>query len=112
MKDVCAGVKQYSPNAVVIVVSNPLDAMAYVAMKELGFPRNRVIGMAGVLDGARMRTFISEALNVSVKDVFAFVLGGHGDTMVPVVQYSTVAGIPVPDLIKQGRSTKERRPWA
>ncbi|HAG91218.1 MAG TPA: malate dehydrogenase, partial [Bdellovibrionales bacterium] len=82
MKDVCAGIKEHSPNAVVIVVSNPLDAMAYVAIKELGFPRERVIGMAGVLDSARFRSFVAEECNVSVKDIQAFVLGGHGDTMV------------------------------
>lgn len=99
MKDVCAGVKQYSPHAVVIVVSNPLDAMAYVAYKELGFPRNRVIGMAGVLDSARYRTFISEAMNVSVKDIVATVLGGHGDTMVPLPRYTTIGGIPMTELL-------------
>jgi len=88
-----------SPNAVIIVVSNPLDAMAQVAFKRSGFPRNRVIGMAGVLDSARMRTFLAEALNVSVENVTAFVLGGHGDTMVPLPRYSTCAGIPVTELL-------------
>ena len=95
MKEVCRGVKEYSPNSVVIVVSNPLDAMAYVAFKELGFPRERVLGMAGVLDGARFRSFIAEELNCSVKDVNAFVLGGHGDTMVPIWSSATVDGFPL-----------------
>ncbi|QQS46126.1 MAG: malate dehydrogenase [Acidobacteriota bacterium] len=88
-----------SPNAVIIVVSNPLDAMAQVAFKRSGFPKNRVIGMAGVLDSARMRTFLAEALDVSVENVTAFVLGGHGDTMVPLPRYSTCAGIPVTELL-------------
>lgn len=88
-----------SPNAIIIVVSNPLDAMAQVAFKRSGFPRNRVIGMAGILDSARMRTFLAEALNVSVENVTAFVLGGHGDTMVPLPRYSTCAGIPVTELL-------------
>ncbi len=99
MKDVCKGVKEYSPNAVVIVVSNPLDAMAYVALKELGFPRERVIGMAGVLDGARFKAFIAEELNVSVKDVQAFVLGGHGDTMVPMPRHCSVGGVPLTEIL-------------
>jgi len=103
MKDVCRGVRENSPNSVVIVVSNPLDAMAYVAMKELDFPRERVIGMAGVLDSARMRYFIAAELNVSVENTHAFVLGGHGDTMVPLPRYSTVAGIPITELISQER---------
>jgi len=101
-------IAKYSPNAFIIVVSNPLDAMAQVAFRRSGFPKNRVMGMAGVLDSARMRCFLAEALNVSVENVTAFVLGGHGDTMVPVIEYSTVAGIPVPDLIKMGWSTQER----
>ncbi len=88
-----------SPNAIIIVVSNPLDAMTQVAFKRSGFPKNRVIGMAGVLDSARMRTFLAEALNVSVENVTAFVLGGHGDTMVPLPRYSTCAGIPVTELL-------------
>ncbi|NBO65665.1 MAG: malate dehydrogenase [Acidobacteria bacterium] len=88
-----------SPNAIIIVVSNPLDAMAQVAFKRSGFPKNRVIGMAGVLDSARMRCFLAEALNVSVENVTAFVLGGHGDTMVPLPRYSTCAGIPVTELL-------------
>lgn len=88
-----------SPNAILIVVSNPLDAMAQVAFRKSRFPKNRVIGMAGVLDSARMRTFLAEALNVSVENVTAFVLGGHGDTMVPLARYSTCAGIPVTELL-------------
>jgi malate dehydrogenase len=90
-----------SPNAILIVVSNPLDVMTYVAWKVSGFPRHRVMGMAGVLDSARFRTFISMELKVSVEDVSAFVLGGHGDSMVPLPRYSTVAGIPLPDLMDQ-----------
>ena len=92
-------VVKYSPNTIIIVVSNPLDAMTQVAFKRSGFPKNRVIGMAGVLDSARMRCFLAEALDVSVEDVTAFVLGGHGDTMVPLARYSTCAGIPIPDLV-------------
>ncbi len=92
-------VARTSPNAIIIVVSNPLDAMAQVAFKRSGFPKHRVIGMAGILDSARMRTFLAEALDVSVENVTAFVLGGHGDTMVPLVRYSTCAGIPVAELI-------------
>lgn len=103
MKEVCQGVREYSPNSVVIVVSNPLDAMAFVAKKTLGFPRERVIGMAGVLDGARMRTFISEALNVSVKDVNAFVLGGHGDTMVPMPRHCSVGGVPLLEIMDKAK---------
>jgi malate dehydrogenase len=90
-----------SPHAIIIVVSNPLDVMTYVALKVSGFERNRVIGMAGVLDSARFRTFIAQELRVSVEDVSAFVLGGHGDSMVPLPRYSTVAGIPLPDLLDQ-----------
>jgi malate dehydrogenase len=90
-----------SPNSILIVVSNPLDVMTYVAWKVSGFPRHRVLGMAGVLDSARFRTFISQELNVSVEDVTAFVLGGHGDSMVPLPRYSTVAGIPLPDIMDQ-----------
>ena len=88
-----------SPNAIIIVVSNPLDAMAQIAFRRSGFPKNRVIGMAGILDSARMRTFLAEALNVSVENVTAFVLGGHGDTMVPLPRYSNCAGIPVTELL-------------
>ena len=93
-------VKQ-SPNAIIIVVSNPLDVMTYVALKVSGFDRHRVIGMAGILDSSRFRTFISMELGVSVEDISAFVLGGHGDSMVPLPRYSTVAGIPLPDLMDQ-----------
>lgn len=103
MKDVCAGIKAYSPNAYVIIVSNPLDAMAFVAKETLGFPRNRVLGMAGVLDTARYRSFIAEELNVSVKDIQAFVLGGHGDTMVPMPRYTTVGGVPLHLLMAQDK---------
>lgn len=101
MKAVCQGIKQYSPNAVAIIVSNPLDAMAFVAKQVLGFPRERVIGMAGVLDGARFRSFIAEELNVSVKDVQAFVLGGHGDTMVPMPRHCSVGGVPLMEMMDQ-----------
>src|SRR5256885_3448296 len=99
MQDVVGKVVANSPNCIIIVVSNPLDAMAQAAFKISGFPRERVIGMAGVLDSARFRTFIAEELNVSVENVTAFVLGGHGDTMVPLARYSTVAGIPITELM-------------
>jgi len=99
VKETTEKVVKYSPNSILIIVSNPLDAMAQTAYKVSGFSKNRVIGMAGVLDSARMRTFIAEALDVSVENVTAFVLGGHGDTMVPLARYSTVAGIPLPDLM-------------
>jgi malate dehydrogenase len=92
-----------SPDAVLIIVTNPLDAMCHVAMQASGFPRERVLGMAGVLDSARFRTFIAEELGVSVEDTSAFVLGGHGDTMVPLPRYSTVAGIPITDLLSEDR---------
>lgn len=101
MKSVCENVKKYSPNAILIIVSNPLDAMVYVAWKVTGFPPSKIIGMAGVLDSARMRTFIAEELNVSVEDVTAFVMGGHGDTMIPVTRYANVAGIPLSDLLSK-----------
>src|SRR5262247_2173480 len=103
MKDVVEKVVRYSPNCILIVVSNPLDAMAQAAYKLSGFSRNRVIGMAGVLDSARFRTFIAQELKVSVENVTAFVLGGHGDTMVPLARYSTVAGIPITDLLPKER---------
>ncbi len=103
MADVVAKVTAVSPNSILIVVSNPLDAMAQAAFNHSGFPRERVIGMAGVLDSARFRTFIAEELNVSVENVTAFVLGGHGDTMVPLSRYSTVAGIPITELIEPAR---------
>src|SRR6187455_2619486 len=92
---------QHSPNAILIIVTNPLDAMCHVALTASGFPRERVLGMAGVLDSARFRTFIAEELGVSVEDTSAFVLGGHGDTMVPLPRYSTVAGIPITDLLSE-----------
>src|SRR5262245_56232303 len=103
MSDVVSKAIQQSPNCILIVVSNPLDAMAQAAYKLSKFPRERVIGMAGVLDSARFRTFIAEELNVSVENVTEFVLGGHGDTMVPLTRYSTVAGIPITELIEPKR---------
>lgn len=99
VKMVTEQIAKYSPNAYLIIVSNPLDAMVYVAQKASGFPTNRVMGMAGVLDAARFQAFIAMELNVSVENVNAFVLGGHGDSMVPLPRYSTVAGIPLPDLM-------------
>jgi len=106
MSDVVSKVVKYSPNCILIIVSNPLDAMAQAAYKLSGFPRERVIGMAGVLDSSRFRTFIADELKVSVENVTAFVLGGHGDTMVPLARYSTVAGIPITELMDA--STIER----
>jgi len=103
IKSVTSQVVKYSPNAVLILVSNPLDAMCHVAYDVSGFPKNRVVGMAGVLDSARFRAFISMELNVSVESTHAFVLGGHGDTMVPLPRYSTVAGIPITELIAPDR---------
>src|SRR5271165_5048100 len=103
MSDVVAKVIANSPETIIIVVSNPLDAMAQAAFRQAGFPRERVIGMAGILDSARFRTFIAMELNVSVENVTAFVLGGHGDTMVPLSRYSTVAGIPITELIAPDR---------
>jgi malate dehydrogenase len=103
MKDVVTNVAAKSPNAVLIIVSNPLDAMCHVALEASGFPKERVIGMAGVLDSARFRTFIAMELNVSVENTHAFVLGGHGDTMVPLPRYSTVAGIPITELMTAER---------
>jgi malate dehydrogenase len=101
-------IKKQCPKAFVIVITNPLDVMVYVMQEASGLPANRVVGMAGVLDSARFRYFLADEFKVSVEDVTAFVLGGHGDTMVPLVRYSTVAGIPLPDLVKMGWSTKER----
>ena len=101
MKAVVSQAAQYSPNAILIIVSNPLDAMCHVAYEASGFPKNRVLGMAGVLDSARFRTFIAQELNVSVENTHAFVLGGHGDTMVPLPRYSTVSGIPITELMDQ-----------
>jgi malate dehydrogenase len=103
MSDVVGKVVAVSPNCIIIVVSNPLDAMAQAAFRQAKFPRNRVLGMAGVLDSARFRTFIAEELKVSVENVTAFVLGGHGDTMVPLPRFSTVAGIPITELMPQDR---------
>lgn len=108
MKAVGEGIKANAPNAFVICITNPLDAMVWALREFSGLPHHMVVGMAGVLDSARFRHFLADEFKVSVKDVTAFVLGGHGDTMVPVVEYSTVAGIPIPDLIKMGWSTKER----
>ncbi len=105
---VADGIKQYCPGAFVIVITNPLDAMVWVMQQKSGLPPHMVVGMAGVLDSSRFRLFLAHEFNVSVEDVTAFVLGGHGDTMVPLVRYSTVAGIPVPDLIKMGWSTQEK----
>ena len=99
VKQVCEQIKKTSPNAIVIVVSNPLDVMCYVAKEVTGFPRERVLGMAGVLDTARYRSFLAEALDVSVRDIQAMVLGGHGDTMVPLISYTSVSGIPVTQLM-------------
>jgi malate dehydrogenase len=103
VKSVTEQIVKFSPNCILIIVSNPLDAMTYVAYKASGFPKHRVMGMAGVLDSARMRCFLAEELNVSVENVNAFVLGGHGDTMVPLPRYSTCAGIPIPELLSQER---------
>jgi malate dehydrogenase len=108
MEQVGSGIKKYAPNAFVICITNPLDAMVWALQKYSGLPRNMVVGMAGVLDSARFRYFLADEFNVSVEDVTAFVLGGHGDTMVPLVRYSTVAGIPLPDLIKMGWTTDKR----
>ena len=108
MNAVGEGIKNNCPDAFVICITNPLDAMVKVLQEACGLPTNRVVGMAGVLDSARFRSFIAEDMNVSVEDVSAFVLGGHGDTMVPVAGYTTVAGIPLPDLVKMGWTTQER----
>jgi malate dehydrogenase len=108
MKAVGEGIKQHAPNAFVICITNPLDAMVWALREFSGLPHKMVVGMAGVLDSARFRHFLADEFQVSVEDVTAFVLGGHGDTMVPIVEYSTVAGIPIPDLIKMGWSTHER----
>jgi len=108
MGAVGAGIKAHAPNAFVICITNPLDAMVWALREYSGLPHNKVVGMAGVLDSARFATFLAWEFGTSVRDVNAFVLGGHGDTMVPVVEYSTVSGIPVPDLVKMGKSTQER----
>ena len=108
MEQVGTGIKKYAPDAFVICITNPLDAMVWALQKASGLPRHMVVGMAGVLDSSRFRYFLAEEFDVSVEDVTAFVLGGHGDTMVPLVRYSTVAGIPLPDLIKMNWTTKKR----
>jgi malate dehydrogenase len=108
MEQVGAGIRKYAPNAFVICITNPLDAMVWALQKACGLPKNMVVGMAGVLDSSRFRYFLADEFNVSVEDVTAFVLGGHGDTMVPLIRYSTVAGIPLPDLIRMGWTTQQR----
>ena len=108
MQQVGEGIAAHAPNAFVICITNPLDAMVWALRQFSGLPHHKVVGMAGVLDSARFQYFLSQEFNVSVKDVSAFVLGGHGDTMVPLTRYSTVAGIPLPDLVKMGWTTKER----
>ena len=105
---VADGIKQYCPGAFVIVITNPLDAMVWVMQRKSGLPPHMVVGMAGVLDSSRFRLFLAHEFNVSVEDVTAFVLGGHGDTMVPLVRYSTVAGIPVPDLVEMGWTKQDK----
>ncbi|MGD9786238.1 MAG: malate dehydrogenase [Hyphomicrobiaceae bacterium] len=108
MEQVGAGIKKYAPNAFVIVITNPLDAMVWALQKACGLPPNMVVGMAGVLDASRFKHFLADELKISVQDVSAFVLGGHGDDMVPLVRYSTVAGIPLPDIIRMGWVSQER----
>ena len=108
MKAVGDGIREHAPNAFVICITNPLDAMVWALREHCGLPHNRVVGMAGVLDSARFRYFLAQEMNVSVEDVTAFVLGGHGDTMVPSVRYSTVAGVPLPDLVKMGWISQKR----
>lgn len=108
MAAVGQGIKDNCPNAFVICITNPLDVMVWALQHYSGLPANKIVGMAGVLDSARFRYFLAEEFNVSVEDVTAFVLGGHGDTMVPLVRYSTVAGIPLPDLVKMGWTTQEK----
>jgi len=108
IKSVAEGIKEHAPDAFVIVITNPLDAMVYVMQKVSGLPKNKVVGMAGVLDSSRMSLFLAREFNVSVEDVHACVLGGHGDTMVPLIRYSSVAGIPIPDLIEMGWISKTK----
>jgi malate dehydrogenase len=108
MEQVGAGIRKYAPNAFVICITNPLDAMVWALQKSSGLNKHMVVGMAGVLDSARFRYFLADEFNVSVEDVTAFVLGGHGDDMVPLVRYSTVAGIPLPDLVKMGWTSQTR----
>src|SRR6478609_864705 len=108
MEAVGNGIKQYAPNAFVICITNPLDAMVWALQKFSGLPQNKIVGMAGVLDSARFRHFLAEEFNVSVEDVTAFVLGGHGDDMVPLVRYSRVAGVPLTDLVQMRWTTQQR----
>ncbi len=108
MGQVAEGIKTYAPDAFVICITNPLDVMVWALQQKSGLPAHKVVGMAGVLDSSRFRLFLAQEFNVSVEDVTAFVLGGHGDTMVPLTRYSTVAGIPVPDLVKMGWTTQEK----
>ena len=108
MEAVGNGIKQYAPDAFVICITNPLDAMVWALQKFSGLKPEKIVGMAGVLDSARFRHFLAEEFNVSVEDVTAFVLGGHGDDMVPLVRYSTVAGVPLPDLVKMGWTSQEK----
>jgi malate dehydrogenase len=108
MEQVGAGIAKYAPDAFVICITNPLDAMVWALQKFSGLPKNKVVGMAGVLDSARFRLFLAQEFGVSVEDVNAFVLGGHGDTMVPLARYSTVGGIPLPDLVKMGWTTQAK----
>lgn len=103
MKSVSKEIKKYAPNSIVIVLTNPVDAMTYTVFKETGFPKNRVIGQSGVLDAARFRAFVAEELNLSVKDITGFVLGGHGDTMVPLTRFSSAGGIPIDALLSKER---------
>jgi malate dehydrogenase len=108
MEQVGAGLRKYAPGAFVICITNPLDAMVWALQRTCGLAKHMVVGMAGVLDSARLRFFLADEFNISVEDVSAFVLGGHGDTMVPMVRYSTVAGIPLPDLVRMGWTTQAR----
>ena len=108
MKYVGEGIAKHAPNAFVICITNPLDAMVWALREFSGMPKNKICGMAGILDSARFRHFLADEFKVSVKDVTAFVLGGHGDTMVPLIRYSTVAGIPLPDMVKMGWTTQEK----
>src|SRR5678809_1644714 len=108
MEQVGAGLKKYAPNAFVICITNPLDAMVWALQKCCGLPKNMVVGMAGVLDSARFRYFLSQEFDVSPEDIATMVLGGHGDTMVPMVRYSSVGGVPLPDLVRMGWTTQAR----
>lgn len=108
IKSVGENIKKFAPNAFVIVITNPLDAMVYVMQKVSGLPKNKVVGMAGVLDSSRMSYFLSQEFNVSIDNVHSCVLGGHGDTMVPLIRYSTIAGIPIPDMLKMGFSSTQK----